>query len=391
MVLEDKLRSYQPSTTSNIGFDRDGVDVVVVEGVAVGLLLGVERVLDAEQHAFLQFHDVRGGLADGVPLELGAHRSGQVGAAGDVVEVLRLHFLLVRLTVVEVVEVGDYDGHGQGDGEHAGDGAQRAHQLAPHPDGSHVPVADGGHGDHCPPERVRDALEEGALRVRLRVVDGAGEEDDADEEEEDEQAELPHARLESPAQDLEALGVAGELEDAEHAHQTDDPEDGQGHGLVVAPLVDGPLVRPLSAHHGGQRDEVGDDGHEVDAVHGVAAEGHLGGAGQEADEQLEGEPDDAARLDDEEGVRGARHLVLDDARHVVGGVEEAVVLELRQRLQAEDEDRQQDHDDGHDGDHARPLRALGVLEQKPELALQLVLGQGSLLLFDEPPRPRGTC
>lgn len=50
------------------------------------------------------------------------------------VEVLRLHLLLVGLAVVEVVEVGDDDGHGQGDREHAGDRAQAAHYLAPHSD-----------------------------------------------------------------------------------------------------------------------------------------------------------------------------------------------------------------------------------------------------------------
>lgn len=60
-----------------------------------------------------------------------AHRARKIGAAGDVVEVLRLHLLLVRLAVVEVVEVGDDDGHGQGDGEHTGDRTQGSDNLAP--------------------------------------------------------------------------------------------------------------------------------------------------------------------------------------------------------------------------------------------------------------------
>lgn len=66
-----------------------------------------------------------------------AHRAREVGAAGDVVEVLRLHLLLVGLAVVEVVEVGHDDGHRQRDGEHTGDGAQRPHDLPPH---SHRPT-----------------------------------------------------------------------------------------------------------------------------------------------------------------------------------------------------------------------------------------------------------
>lgn len=51
------------------------------------------------------------------------------------IEVLRLHLLLVRLSVVEVVEVGHDDRHRQCDGEHTGDGAQRSHDLPPHADG----------------------------------------------------------------------------------------------------------------------------------------------------------------------------------------------------------------------------------------------------------------
>ena len=67
-------------------------------------------------------------------------RTGEIRAAGHVIEVLRLHLLLVSLTVIEVVEVGDDDGYGQGDRQHAGDRAQRAHDLPPDAD---RPEADG--------------------------------------------------------------------------------------------------------------------------------------------------------------------------------------------------------------------------------------------------------
>lgn len=50
-----------------------------------------------------------------------AHSAGQIRAAGDMIEVLRLHLLLVRLAVVEVVEVGHDDRHRQRDGEHTSD------------------------------------------------------------------------------------------------------------------------------------------------------------------------------------------------------------------------------------------------------------------------------
>lgn len=42
----------------------------------------------------------------------------------------------------------------------------------------HVAVAHGCHGDHCPPERVRYGLEEGVLGARLGEVDGAREQHD---------------------------------------------------------------------------------------------------------------------------------------------------------------------------------------------------------------------
>ena len=120
----------------------------------------------------------------------------------------------------------------------------------------------------------------GLLVVGLREVDGAGEEDDPDEEEEDEQAQLPHGGLQRLAQDLQPLGVAGQLEDAEHADQADHSEDGQGHGLLPVLAAPAPwllLLHQLSA----QGDEVGEDGPHVDDVHEVPRELGLAGAGEE--------------------------------------------------------------------------------------------------------------
>ena len=141
--------------------------------------------------------------------------------------------------------------------------------------------------------------------------------------------------------------MAGELEDSEHSDQSDDPEDGERHGLVVALLVGrhGRLGRDdllLLGHDRGQGDEVGDDGDQVDHVHDVLGEDVLGGAREEADEQLEGEPDDAERLHDEEGVGDVGHLVLLDLGAVGRRVEDLVVLELGQGLEAEDGDGEED-------------------------------------------------
>lgn len=62
-------------------------------------------------------------------------RTREIRAAGHVIEVLRLHFFLVSLTMIEVVEVGDDDRDRQGDRQHTGDRAQRAHDLPPDSDG----------------------------------------------------------------------------------------------------------------------------------------------------------------------------------------------------------------------------------------------------------------
>lgn len=210
-----------------------------------------------------------------------------------------------------------------------------------------------------------------------------------DKEKEDEEAQLSHAGLEGAAEDLQALAVPAQLENAEDTHEPNDPEDGQRHGLVGALVLrrDGraQYVRGvlLLGDDGGERDEVRNDGDDVDDVHDVPEEVELVGARQEAHGQLEREPDDADGLDEEERVGDLRHLVLLDLGAVGRGVEHLVVLELGQRLQTEDDDRQQDDEHRDDGDDARRLRRLRILEQQPHVALELVRRQRLLLLLDE--------
>ncbi|KAF3859734.1 hypothetical protein F7725_022133 [Dissostichus mawsoni] len=93
-------------------------------------------------------------------------------------------------------------------------------------------------------------------------------------------------------EDLQPLGVSGQLEDPEDPDQADDPQDGEAHGLLPVPLV----VRQLQT----QRDEVRYDGHDVDGVHDVPEERRFARARQGSNQQLEGEPDDAERFHDEE-------------------------------------------------------------------------------------------
>ena len=282
---------------------------------------------------------------------------------------------VVRLPVVEVVEVGHDDRHRERDGQHARDGAQRAHYLPTHGDGLHVAVAHRRHGHHGPPERVGDARELGRGLVRLGEVHRAGEEDDSDDQEEDEEGQLPHAGAQGVPQDLEPLGVPGQLEDAEHPHEADYSQDGEAHRLLPVVLV----LRQVRA----ESYEVRQNGDNVYRVHNVFKEIGFARTREEADYDLEGEPDDADRLHDEEGVvEGGEPVVR------LGGVEPRLQIlllipELRQRLQAEDDDRNDNNQDGHDRDAPGGSRALRVLEQQPDLTLELVLRQRLLLLLHE--------
>lgn len=195
--------------------------------------------------------------------------------------------------MVEIAEVGHNDGNWQRDGEHAGDGAHGSHQLPADCLRIHVPVTDRRHGHHGPPESLRDAGERRVRTVHFCKVDSTRKEYDSDEEEEDEQGELSQAGLQRLAQDLETLRVTRELKDPEDPHKPDDPDEGQGHGGLRA-FVLGQLCA--------QCDKIGNDGEEVDGVHDVFEEVNLARSADEAHDEFKGEPADADRLHDEEGV-----------------------------------------------------------------------------------------
>ena len=104
-----------------------------------------------------------------VPLVAGG--GGQVGAALHVC--VQAVLFRVGLTMVEVVEVGDDDRHGQSNSENSRNGAQRTNQLTPRTHRPHVTVTHCGHGHHGPPKSVRNACELCILVVRLGEKDGA--------------------------------------------------------------------------------------------------------------------------------------------------------------------------------------------------------------------------
>ena len=280
--------------------------------------------------------------------------------------------------MVEVVKIGHDDRNRKCDGQNSCDCAQRSDELAPRSDGHHVAVSDGRHGDDRPPEGVRDAAEVGVVRVDLGEVDCAGEEDDADDQREDEEAELAEAGPDRHAEDLETLRMTRQFEDSKDAHQPHDAQYRQRRHLRVDGLLAGD-------EQGGEGDEVGHDGDQIDDVHDVPEERQMVGAGGEPDRQFGDEPDDTAGLDHEERlVEGRRVVLLDRANHssVLGClVHDPVPPEVRQCLHAEYDDRHEDDHDRDEGDDPGRAGALRILEQQPDLPLDLVLRHDHRLLF----------
>uniref|UniRef100_A0A1I8IJL7 PHB domain-containing protein n=1 Tax=Macrostomum lignano TaxID=282301 RepID=A0A1I8IJL7_9PLAT len=206
-----------------------------------------------------------------------------------------------------------------------------------------------------PLQRVRDALDLRALHLALHIVDGGGEQQDADYQRHQEESKTFDAGPEGEHQHLEVGGVLGELE---HPDEADNSQEGQR----------GARLRALAAHgdqHIGEGDIVRHDGREIHRILHILDEGLLARADDETDQQFNGEPGGAGRLDDEEGVEEIRQLPLGAVR----------VFELLERLGAEEDDGghgEQHRQDGHHEGHGAGLR---VLEQHPDGPLQRVLGQ----------------
>lgn len=235
-------------------------------------------------------------------------------------------------------KVGDDDRYGQGNGQYAGQGAESPDEHADVGFGSHVSVADGGHGDQGPPQSERDAVEV-VVRIGLDplgVVDEAGEDDDAQDEEEDEERQLLGRGPERLDENLEPGRVARQFE---QPHDADDGEELEDVGVLQ---MGGELLQ-------GQVDEERQGGHVVDDVDRGPDEEELVGAGDEAHQDLDREPRVADGLDVEEGLVGVGlRLVQRPGRGVERRVHRQVAdhrhPHVRMRFQAERQDRNADEE-----------------------------------------------
>ena len=132
-----------------------------------------------------------------------------------------------------------------------------------------------GHGDEGPPVGVHHGGEAGLLVVLalLEDVGQRGEDEHPHGEEEHEQPELLVGVLQGEAEALQADRVAGQLEDAEDAHDAEELRDPPDLGQLTD-------VRGV---HQGDGGEVRKDGQQVDDVHQALDELDLARAGHKPD------------------------------------------------------------------------------------------------------------
>ena len=199
------------------------------------------------------------------------------------------------LVLVELGEVVNDDGDGEGNDQDAADAAHQADTLAQEGLRHHVAVTHCGHRDGRPPERGGDGGEGGVGHLPLREVAERGEDEHPHGHEHEQQPQFLVAVPDGEAQALESGGVAGQLQDPQDPHH---PE-GLHHPLDILVLT---LAKLIWGFHQEQRNVVREDGEDVDDVQAALEEGPLVGRGQEPEDELEGEPGDADGLHQGQGL-----------------------------------------------------------------------------------------
>ena len=140
------------------------------------------------------------------------------------------------------------------------------------------------HGDDGVPERFRYAGEAGTRHVLLGVEHDGGEDDDGHAEREEQEAELTGARHERVAEYPQTLRVPRKLENAKDA---EDPQRDERAAEVLV-VTDA------------QSDVVRQDGDDVNDAHHRADVATPGGSCVQSQQVLDGEYDDARRVQTEQ-------------------------------------------------------------------------------------------
>ena len=133
--------------------------------------------------------------------------------------------------------------------------------------------------------------------------------------------------------------MSGQFENSENSDQPNDPKDGQTHCLVI--------LLTFISYDGTERNKIRHNRYNIDNIHDITKKDEFDRTSGEANEKFAGKPHDATRLDYKKRVVEGRDVILDDDvfRSVARKVStffalHFVMLELRKRFQAENDNRQ---------------------------------------------------
>jgi len=238
-----------------------------------------------------------------------------------------------HLVFIELGKIVDDNRNGQRNDQHAADTTDAADDLSQVRGRVNVAVADGGHGDAGPPERLGYGQELGVGFLLLGEVRQAGEYQHAHGQEQHEQAQLLVRVAQREPEALEAGRVTGQLEYAEYAHDAEYLYD-------AAHVVELVRVRLVRLGHQYERHEVRQYGQQVDHVQAALEELPLVGRRAEPEQVLEREPRDAHQLH-----HGEHRVVLDHALRLH--------LQRRYRVQRQCHRRHDDEQYRYHGYHLR--------------------------------------
>lgn len=244
--------------------------------------------------------------------------------------------LAAHLVLIEFGKIVNDDRNGQRNHQDTANTTYTSYDLPERRRRINVTVADGGHRDARPPEGLRYTDKLRIFFFLFGKIGQRGEDEHAHREEEHQQAELLVRVAQREAERLQAGGVARQLEDTQDTHDAEHLH----HAAHVLELIGGVLIRLEQK----QRDEVRQDGEQVDDVQPALEELPLVGRGAEAQDVLEREP------------RDAHHLHHRQLRVVHGRARLVQHLHARDRVERERDRRQDYEQDGYDGDHLRQQR-----------------------------------
>jgi len=125
-------------------------------------------------------------------------------------------------------EPGTDDGGRHRQYQDAGQCHQHCQELTQQGNGGHITIPDGRHGDHCPVHGSRDGTECLRLRLSLGIEHQRGSDHHGDQEHAEYHCQFAFLASDHLAQQLQAVAVSHQLDQAEDPENAEDAEELQG-------------------------------------------------------------------------------------------------------------------------------------------------------------------